>query len=64
MQAYLKTFIKLAIIIVNNKENIFHYFSLLVDDVIFLPPYPPLGLIWTVMLVWRKGNINSTVSVL
>ena len=28
------------------------------------PPYPPLGLIWTVMLVWRKGNINWTVSVL
>ena len=28
------------------------------------PPYPPLGLIWTVMLVWRKGNINRTVSVL
>jgi len=27
-------------------------------------PYPPLGLIWTVMLVWRKGNINRTVSVL
>jgi len=26
--------------------------------------YPPLGLIWTVMLVWRKGNINRTVSVL
>ena len=25
---------------------------------------PPLGLIWTVMLVWRKGNINRTVSVL
>ena len=29
-----------------------------------IPPYPPLGLIWTVMLVWRKGNINRTVSVL
>jgi len=28
------------------------------------PPYPPLGLIWTVMLVWRKGNSNRTVSVL
>ena len=28
------------------------------------PPKPPLGLIWTVMLVWRKGNINRTVSVL
>jgi len=25
---------------------------------------PPLGLIWTVMLVWRKGDINRTVSVL
>ena len=24
----------------------------------------PLGLIWTVMLIWRKGNINRTVSVL
>ena len=29
-----------------------------------IPPYPPLGLIWAVMLVWRKGNINRTVSVL
>ena len=28
------------------------------------PPYPPLGLIWTVMLVWRNVNINRTVSVL
>ena len=26
-------------------------------------PHPPLGLVWTVMLVWRKGNINRTVSV-
>jgi len=26
--------------------------------------YPPLGLISTVMLVWRKGNINRTVTVL
>ena len=26
-------------------------------------PYPALGLIWTVMLVWRKGNINRIVSV-
>ena len=25
---------------------------------------PPLGLLWTMMLVWRKGNINRTVSVL
>jgi len=25
---------------------------------------PPLGLVWTMMLVWRKGNINRTVSVL
>ena len=28
------------------------------------PPQPPLGLISAVMLVWRKGNINRTVSVL
>ena len=28
------------------------------------PPSPPLGLIWDVMLVWRKGNIEKTVSVL
>jgi len=27
-------------------------------------PYPPLGLTWTVMLVWRKENINRSVSVL
>jgi len=47
-----------------------HFMFVLV--VLFLPisslvkcgPYPPLGLIWTVMLVWRKGNINRTVSVL
>ena len=26
--------------------------------------HPLLGLIWTVMLVWRKGNINRTISVL
>ena len=25
---------------------------------------PPFGHIWDVMLVWRKGNINRTVSVL
>ena len=28
------------------------------------PPPPPLGHIWDVMLVWRKGNIEKTVSVL
>jgi len=28
------------------------------------PPLPPLGHIWDVMLVWRKGNIEKTVSVL
>jgi len=28
------------------------------------PLYPPLGLIWTMTLVWSKGNINRTVSVL
>ena len=26
-------------------------------------PLPPLGHIWDVMLVWRKGNINKTVTV-
>jgi len=25
---------------------------------------PPLGVTWDVMLVWRKGNIEKTVSVL
>jgi len=30
----------------------------------FVPPLPPLGLIWDVMLVWRKGNVGKTVSVL
>jgi len=25
----------------------------------FLPPLPPLGHVWDVMLVWRKGNINK-----
>ena len=28
------------------------------------PPLPPHGHIWDVMLVWRKGNIEKTVSVL
>jgi len=28
------------------------------------PPLPPFGHIWDVMLVWRKGNIKKTVSVL
>ena len=28
------------------------------------PPLPPLGHIRDVMLVWRKGNIDKTVSVL
>jgi len=27
-------------------------------------PLPPLGHIWDVMLIWRKGNIKKTVSVL
>ena len=31
---------------------------------IFIPILPPLGHVWDVMLVWRKGNINETVSVL
>ena len=39
-----------------------YFKKLLISD--RAPPYPPLGLIWTVMLVWRKGNINWTVSVL
>jgi len=29
-----------------------------------LSPLPPLGHICDVMLVWRKGNIEKTVSVL
>jgi len=29
-----------------------------------LSALPPLGHIWDVMLVWRKGNIKKTVSVL
>jgi len=28
------------------------------------PPLPSLGHVWDVMLVWRKGNIEKTVSVL
>jgi len=32
--------------------------------VVVRPPSPLLGYIWDVMLVWRKGNINKTVSVL
>jgi len=36
----------------------------LMIDGYMLPHHPPLGLIWTVMLVWRKGNINRTVSML
>ena len=26
---------------------------------VMAPPFPPLGHIWDVMLVWRKGNINK-----
>ena len=28
------------------------------------PPLPPHGHIWDLMLVWRKGNIEKTVSIL
>jgi len=31
---------------------------------VVVTPQPPFGLIRTVMLVWRNGNINKTVSVL
>jgi len=32
---------------------------------IFRPPtLPPLGYLWDVMFVWRKGNIEKTVSLL
>jgi len=37
------------------------YVKVLVELIL---PLPPLGHIWDVILVWRKGNIEKTVSVL
>ena len=35
------------------------WFLGLILNLIFLNPLPPVGHIWDVMLVWRKGNINK-----
>jgi len=36
----------------------FCFFVMTVSGLL-IPPLPPLGHIWDVMLVWRKGNINK-----
>jgi len=43
---------------------LFHVFGTCCQHHCILSIYPSLGLIWTVMLVWMKGNINRTASVL
>ena len=46
------------------KEVCRHLVACPPESIAVWPPLPPHGHIWDVMLVWRKGNIEKTVSVL